>query len=159
PRRLEEAPADDADHGSLLADGPDLWADFQAFPRSSAGVGGRVREGVVQADPSRYGPDYTLPGPARSEGGPIVAGSGSRGGSSTHRRTGYCRSEGQDSGVRSVDFSIGDDCLGCGSELPRFRQARRRQWSADSPHPAKGLGGEPAGGTGKGAAETGGRPE
>ena len=38
-----------------LKDGPDLCADFETLPRESAGVGRRVRQGLVQADAPRHG--------------------------------------------------------------------------------------------------------
>ena len=46
-----------AHDGPLLADGPDLRADFEALPRESGGVRGRIRQGVVQADAPRHGSD------------------------------------------------------------------------------------------------------
>ena len=45
----------DAHDGPLTEDGPDLCGDREAFPREPGGVCGRLRQGVVQADPPRHG--------------------------------------------------------------------------------------------------------
>ncbi len=47
--------------------------------------------------------------------------------------------------------AAGLDRLGVGLDLPRLRQARRRQRRAHPPRAAEGLGGQPAGRTGQGA--------
>ena len=49
------------------------------FHAEPAGVRGRLREGVVQADAPRHGADRALPGPGGSQGAAVVAGPGSRG--------------------------------------------------------------------------------
>jgi hypothetical protein len=59
----------------------------------------------------------------------------------------------------SVDFPTGHHRLGGGGELPRQRQARRRQRRAHPPGAAEGLGGQPAGRAGEGTAVAGGHPE
>ena len=51
------------------------------FLEESAGVRGRVRQGVVQADAPRHGAALALPGPAGSQGAAAVARPCSRGGS------------------------------------------------------------------------------
>ena len=61
----------------------------------------------------------------------------------------YC-AEGEDSRIRTVNFRTGHDGLGVGCDIPRQRQARRRERGAHSPRAAKGLGSEPAGRTGEG---------
>ena len=53
--------------------------------------------------------------------------------------------------IRTVDLPTGHDGVGIGGVLPRLRQARRGERGAHSPHPAKGLGSEPAGRTGEGS--------
>ena len=63
-----------ADHRPLLEVGPDLRADLEALLRESAGVRGRVRQGVVQADAPRHGADLALPRPAGSQGAAALAG-------------------------------------------------------------------------------------
>ena len=55
PRSVEAARPDHAHDGPRPEDGPDLCADLEALPRASAGVRGRVRQGVVQADAPRHG--------------------------------------------------------------------------------------------------------
>ncbi len=60
--------------------------------------------------------------------------------------------EGQDPRLGLVDLATGHHRLGVGLDVPRLGQARRRQRRAHSPGAAEGLGSEPAGGTGQGAA-------
>ena len=55
--------------------------------------------------------------------------------------------------------AAGHDRLGVGGDLPRQRQARRRQRRAHPPRAAEGLGSQPAGRTGKGPADAGSDPE
>ena len=55
--------------------------------------------------------------------------------------------------------AAGLDRLGVGLDVPRLRQARRRQRRAHSPQPAEGLGGQPAGRAHDGAAEARSDPE
>ena len=55
--------------------------------------------------------------------------------------------------------AAGLDRLGVGVDLPRLRQARRRERRAHPPCAAEGLGGQPAGAAGEGAAEARGDPE
>ena len=50
-------------------------------------------------------------------------------------------------------FAAGLDRLGVGLDVPRLRQARRRQRRAHSPRAAEGLGGQPAGRAREGAAK------
>ena len=56
----------DVHHRPRAEDGPGLRADLPALLRESAGVCGRIRQGVVQADASRHGADPPLPGAAGS---------------------------------------------------------------------------------------------
>ena len=51
------------------------------------------------------------------------------------------------------------DRLGVGLDVPRLRQARRRQRRAHSPRAAEGLGGQPAGAAGEGARQARSDPE
>ena len=54
------------------------------------------------------------------------------------------RAEDQDPRLRPFGIAAGLDGLGIGFNLPRLRQARRRQRRTRSPRAAKGLGGQPA---------------
>ena len=81
PRSVEAARPDHVHDGPLAEDGPDLCADLEALPRESAGVRGRVRQGVVQADAPRHGASLAVPWPAGSRGAAALAGPCSRGGS------------------------------------------------------------------------------
>jgi catalase-peroxidase len=65
--------------------------------------------------------------------------------SSADRRAGHRGAEGEDPRVRPVGVAAGLDRLGVGVDVPRLRQARRRQRRAHSPRAAEGLGGQPAG--------------
>ena len=55
------------------------------------------------------------------------------GGSSADRRAGHRRAEGEDPRLRPVGVAAGLDRLGVGIDVPRLRQARRRQRRAHSP--------------------------
>ena len=52
---------------------------------------------------------------------------------------------------RPFGVAAGLDRMGVGVDVPRLRQARRRERRAHSPQPAEGLGRQPAGSAGKGA--------
>ena len=58
---------------------------------------------------------------------------------------GHRRPEGEDPRLGPVGLAAGLDGLGVGLDLPRLRQARRRERRAHSPGAAEGLGGQPAG--------------
>ncbi len=60
--------------------------------------------------------------------------------------------QGQDPRLGPVRSGAGLDSLGVGVHLPRLRQARRRERGAHPPRAAEGLGGQPAGTAGEGAA-------
>ena len=51
------------------------------------------------------------------------------------------RPEGENPRLRAHRVAAGLDRLGFGLDVPRLRQAWRRQWRAHSPQPAEGLGG------------------
>src|SRR5271157_2803971 len=65
-RSIQASRAHHADHRPRVAVRPCLRKDFKALLRESAGARGRVRQGVVQADPPRHGAYLPLPWPARS---------------------------------------------------------------------------------------------
>ena len=69
------------------------------------------------------------------------------------------RAEVEDPRVRPHRAATRLDGLGIGLDLPRLRQARRRQRRAHSPQPAEGLGGQRASRARHGAAEARGDPE
>ena len=48
-------------------------------------------------------------------------------------------------GIGPVGVAACLDRMGVGIDVPRLRQARRREWRAHSSQPAEGLGGQPAG--------------
>ncbi len=65
--------------------------------------------------------------------------------SSADRRAGHRGAEGEDPRLRPHGVAARLDRLGVGLDVPRLRQARRRQRRAHSSQPAEGLGGQPAG--------------
>ena len=69
-----------------------------------------------------------------------------------------CRAEGEDPGFRPVGVRAGFDRMGSGVFLPRFRQARRRQWRAHPSGTTEGLGSQRAQATGQGAFQARGNP-
>ena len=73
------AAADHADDRSVAPVRPGLRADLTALPRTSRGARGRLRAGLVQADPPRHGADRSLPRARGPERGIDLAGSGSGG--------------------------------------------------------------------------------
>ena len=158
-RQVEEACTDHADHRPVVADGSRLREDLAALLRTPGSVRGRVCAGVVQADASRHGPDRALPRPARAEGRADLAGPDPQGESSADRGRGHCGSQSQDPRVRSVGVATGLDRLGVGVDVPRLRQARRRQRRAHSAKPPEGLGRQSTGSAEDGSAEARSDPE
>ena len=146
-RQVEEACADDADDRPVAALRPGLRKNLAALLRASGPVRRRVRAGLVQAHASRHGTARALPRPAGAEGNADLAGSDSGCRSSGHWRAGHRRAEGENSWLRPVGVAACLDRMGVGFDVPRLRQARRRQWRAYSPQPAEGLGGQRAGRT------------
>ena len=130
---------------------PGLREDLAALLRASGPVRRRVRPRLVQAHAPRHGPDRALPRPARAEGDADLAGPDPGGRSSADRRAGHRGAEGEDPRVRPVGVAARLDRLGVGVDVPRLRQARRRQRRAHSPRAAEGLGGQPAGAAREGA--------
>ena len=151
-------PPDDADHRPLAAIRPDLRADLAALPGEPRRVRGRLRPGVVQADPPRHGPGRALPRP----GGPVrdadLAGPHSGGGPRAHRRCGHRRPQEPDPRLGPVGVPARVHRVGVGLVVPRQRQARRRQRRAHPPGAAERLGGQQPRRAGDGAAYAGGYP-
>ena len=78
PRPVEASHAQHADHGHCLEGRPYLRKDLQALLREPGPVGRRLRPGVVQADPPRYGPPLTLSRPGGAGRGTDLARPGAR---------------------------------------------------------------------------------
>ena len=131
---------------------PDLREDFEALPRESGPVRRRVRPGVVQADAPRHGPARALSRPGGPGGGVAVA--------RPRPAVDHKLIDAQDIGALKAKIlasglsisATGLDRLGVGGDLPRLRQARRGERGAHPPRAAEGLGGQPAGPVGEGAA-------
>ncbi len=79
------------------------------------------------------GPIAALSRPARAERDADLAGPDSGGQSSADRRKGHRGSQDQDPRVGPLRVAARLDRLGLGLDVPRLRQARRRQWRA---HPS-----------------------
>ena len=95
---------------------------------------------------------YLEPG---GPGGAIaVAGPASGTGPSDDRRRGHRRPQDPNPRLGPFHLAAGLDRVGVRLDLPRFGQARRRQWGAHPPRAAEGLGGQPAGRIGACAGET-----
>ena len=114
------------------------------FLRASGPVRGRIRPRLVQAHAPRHGPDPALSRPARAEGDADLAGPDPGGESSADRGAGRRGAEGEDPRLRSVGVAARLDRLGVGVDVPRLRQARRRERRAHPPRAPEGLGGQPA---------------
>src|SRR5512146_1536663 len=84
-RQVEEACADDADHGPVAALRPGLRKDLAALLRASGPVRGRVCPRLVQTHAPRYGANPALSRPARAEGNTDLAGFDPRGESPADR--------------------------------------------------------------------------
>ena len=150
--------ADDADDRPRAARRPGLRADLAALPREPGRVRGRLRAGLVQADPPRHGPDRALPRPGGPGRGAALAGpapGGRRTSSSTPRTSPPSRAR---SSPRACGLPAGLDRVGVGLDVPRQRQARRRQRRAHPPRAAERLGGQRPRRAGDGAAHPGGHP-
>ena len=159
-RSVEASRADDADHRPRAALRPGLREDLAALLRESGSVRRRVCPRLVQADAPRHGPDRCATSARwfrRKQliwQDPIPAVDHELIGDAGHRRA-----EGEDPRLRPVGLPAGLDRLGFGVDVPRLRQARRRERRAHSPRAAEGLGGQPAGPAGEGAREARSDPE
>ena len=113
------------------------------FLRAPGGVRRRVRQGVVQADAPRHG------AASRGTSGKLVPAEPQLWQDPvppvTHELIGaadIAALKEQDPRVGAVHLAAGLDGLGVGVDVPRHRQARRRQRRAHSPRAAEGLGGQ-----------------
>ena len=103
---------------------PAVRGHLQALPGRPAIVCRSFRPRLVQADPSRHGPQGPLPWPRSTEGRLDLA----RPVACCHTQANscrYCRPQGQDRGLGPVRERTGVGGLGFGFHLPRWRQARR----------------------------------
>ena len=114
----------------------------QALPREPAGVRGRLRPRVVQADAPRHGPDRALPRPGGPGRDADLAGPGPEGRSRADRRRGRRRPQAPDPRLRPDRLAAGLHRVGVGVDVPRQRQARRRQRGAHPARAAAQLGGQ-----------------
>ena len=87
------------------------------FLENPDAVRGRVRPGLVQADPPRHGPDPALPRPAGAAGGADLAGPGARRRPRAGRRRRHRRAQGADPRLRA--------CRSPSWSPPRGRRPRR----------------------------------
>ena len=133
PRPVEAARADDGDDGHRADRRPGLQGDLEAVPREPRPVRRRVRPGLVQAAAPRHGTGRPLPRPVGPRRGAAVAGPGPGGHPRADRRRRHRRAQGQDPRRRAVRLAAGLDGVGVGVDVPRHRQARRRQRGADPP--------------------------
>ena len=116
----------------LVAEGgSDLRADREALPREPGPARRRVRQGLVQAAPPRHGSPRALPR-AVGPGAAAVAGPRPAGRSRADRRAGHRRPQAQDPRLGPVHPGARVHGLERGGQLPRHRQARRRQRSDGS---------------------------
>ena len=151
PRRVEAHRSLHADDRPLAPVRSGLREDLAALHGASGPVRRRVRAGLVQAHAPRHGAARALPRPGGSRRGAPLAGPGPQGRSSAHRREGRRVAEEQAPGLRAVGRAARLDRVGIGVDVPRLRQARRRE---RRPHPsraAEGLGRQSARGAGEGA--------
>ena len=139
-RPVHPARADDADHRPLADYRSGLQEDFQALPREPGRVRRRLRQGVVQAAASRHGAGLALSRALGSGGAAALPGPCAGGHAPPDRRCGHCRAQGQHPRFRPLRLPAGLGRLGVCLDLPRHRQARRRQRGAHPPRAAVGLG-------------------
>ena len=157
-RPVEAARAGHAHDGPRTAHGPGLRADLAALPRAPGGVRRRVREGVVQADAPRHGADHPLPRPAGAVRAADLAGPRASGLPPAGAGAGRGGPQGEDPRLRTVGLAARLHRVGLGVDVPRHRQARRRQRRPDPPRAAERVGRQRTRQAGAGAAHAGGDP-
>ena len=150
-RSVEASRAHHADDRPLAALRSGVREDLAALPREPGSARRRVRARVVQADPPRHGPARALPRPGgpREEllwqdpipavDHPLI----------DERDVAALKSQGPRVGTHRLAARV--DGVGVGVDVPRLRQARRRERRAHPPRAAEGLGGQPAGAAREGA--------
>ena len=133
PRPVEAPRPDDGDVRHRPDHRSGLQGDLAALPREPRPVRRRVRPGVVQAAAPRHGPDRPLPRPVGARRGADLAGPDPGRRPRADRRRRHRRAQGQDRSTAGLSVSqLVVDGVGVGLDVPRHRQARRRQ---RCPHP------------------------
>ena len=152
-RPVGAARPDDADDRPRAAVRPGLRADLAALPRAPRRARRRVRPGLVQAAAPRHGAGVALPRPVGARG---AAAGRTRSRPSTTTLVGDDDIAALKATILASGLSVSQlvaHRVGVGGDLPRHRQARRRQRRADPPRAAEGLGGQRARRAGDGAAD------
>ena len=137
---------------------PGLRADLAPLPREPGRVRRRVRPRLVQADPPRHGPESRYLGPEVPAEELHLAGPGPRRRPPARRRRRRRRAQGRDPRLGPVGLAAGLDRVGLGVDVPRHRQARRRQRRPHPPRAAERLGRQRPGRARDGAAHARGHP-
>jgi catalase-peroxidase len=144
--------ADHAHHRPVAARRPGLREDLAPLPRQPRPVRRCLRARLVQAHAPRHGSACALPRARGAGRRTHLAGPDSRGRPRAGRCAGRRRADEEGAGLGPHARAAGLDRLGLGLDLPRLRQARRRERRAHSPGAAEGLGRQRARATGQGAA-------
>ena len=114
---LEAAPADDAHDRPRAPLRPGVRADLAPVPREPRRVPAGLRQGLVQAPPSRHGPRLPLPRPLDRRAAAVAGpGPGPRGPGRVRRR-GH-RAQGQAARHRPARRPAGPHRVGVGGQLP-----------------------------------------
>ena len=159
PCRGADAPAHDDDLRHRPQGRSGVPQGLREVPRRLRRLHAGLLQGVVQAHPPRHGPQAPLPRPGGDDRGrPAVAGSDPRCRLRPDRRGRDRRPQAGDPGHGPLGLGPRLHGLLGGLDLPRQRQARRRQRRPPRPRAAEGLGRQPPGrARGRGAARGHGR--
>ena len=126
-----------------LLTGPGVPEDLGAVPRQPRRVRRRLRPGLVQAAAPRHGSGVPLPRPVGARAAAVAGpGAGRRGRADRRRRHRVAQAD--DPRLGPVGLRPRLHGVGVGVQLPRHRQARRRQRRPDPPGSPEGLGGQRA---------------
>ena len=128
------------------------------FHEHPAGVRRGLRQGVVQADAPRHGTAQPLPRSAGAVRAAALAGPRARGLPPAGEPAGRRDPQGEDPGLRPVGVAARLHRLGLGLDVPRHRQARRRQRRPHPPGAAERVGRQRARAAGAGPGRAGGDP-
>ncbi len=125
-RSVEAARADDADDRPRVALRPDLRTDHPALPRAPRRARPRVRQGLVQVAPPRHGPGVAVSRTVGA-GAAAVAGPGTGRCRRATRRRRRRGAEGEGARLGPLGGAARGHRVGVGVDVPRHRQARRRE--------------------------------